>query len=70
MATLASTAVVMQFDPTCLSLDKRREYLRALWRADIDPLVFVGTARRLGYVLGCHWDADAGMPVLTPIVLH
>ncbi|MGY4726898.1 hypothetical protein [Burkholderia pyrrocinia] len=70
MATLASIAVVMPFDPTRLSLDKRREYLRALWRADIDPLVFVGTARRLGYTLGCHWDADAGMPVLTPIVLH
>ncbi|WP_017424048.1 hypothetical protein [Burkholderia glumae] len=48
----------------------RFAYLRALWRADIDPLVFVGTARRLGYALGCHWDADAGMPVLTPIVLH
>ncbi|ADP02301.1 gp8 [Burkholderia phage KL3] len=70
MATLASIAVVMPFDPTRLSLDKRREYLRALWRADIDPLVFVGTARRLGYALGCHWDAEAGMPVLTPIVLH
>ncbi|MCA8165628.1 hypothetical protein [Burkholderia cepacia] len=70
MATLDSAAVVMPFDPARLSLDKRREYLRALWRADVDPSVFVGTARRLGYVLGCHWDADAGMPVLTHIVLH
>ncbi|QKM48751.1 hypothetical protein B7760_02789 [Burkholderia glumae] len=69
MATLDS-AVVMSFDPAHLSLDKRREYLRALWRADIDPVVFVGTARRLGYMLGCRWDADAGMPVLTHIVLH
>lgn len=70
MATPASTPIVIPFDPASLSLDRRREYLRTLWRADIDPFVFVGTARRLGYVLGCHWDADAGMPVLTPIVLH
>ncbi|MGV4733182.1 hypothetical protein ACRUK7_24660 [Burkholderia pseudomallei] len=70
MAALASTAVVMPFDLTSLPLDKRRDYLRALWRADVDPFVFVGTARRLGYVLGCYWDVDAGMPVLTPIVLH
>jgi hypothetical protein len=70
MATLDSSAVVMPFDPARLSVDKRREYLRALWRADVDPSVFVGAARRLGYVIGCRWDADAGMPVLTPIVLH
>ncbi|KVC82447.1 hypothetical protein [Burkholderia ubonensis] len=70
MATLASTTVVTAFDPAALSIDQRRDYLRALWRADVDPLLFVGTARRLGYVLGCYWDVDAGMPVLTPIVLH
>ncbi len=70
MATLASTPIVMPFDPASLPLEQRRDYLRTLWRADIDPFVFVGTARRLGYVLGCRWDADAGMPVLSPIVLH
>jgi hypothetical protein len=70
MATSASTPIVIPFDPATLPLERRREYLYALWRADIDPFVFVGTARRLGYVLGCQWDADAGMPVLSPIVLH
>jgi hypothetical protein len=70
MTTLASAPVVMPFDPSTLPPDQRREYLQTLWRADIDPFVFVGTARRLGYVLGCHWDIDAGMPVLTSIVLH
>ncbi|TCW81442.1 hypothetical protein C5O80_22890 [Burkholderia sp. SRS-46] len=70
MATLASTSVVMPFDLASLPPGKRREYLRVLWRADIDPAVFVGTAHRLGYTLGCRWDDDAGMPVLTPIVLH
>lgn len=70
MATIASTPLVLPFDPATLPLEQRREYLRALWRADVDPFLFVGTARRLGYVLGCHWDADAGMPVLSTIVLH
>lgn len=70
MATLAATPIVMPFDPASLPLEQRRDYLRALWKADIDPFVFVGTARRLGYVLGSRWDADAGMPVLSPIVLH
>lgn len=70
MATPASAPLVIPFDPATLSLKQRRDYLRTLWRADIDPFVFVGTARRLGYVLGCQWDAEAGMPVLSPIVLH
>jgi hypothetical protein len=70
MATAASAPLVLPFDPAALPLERRREYLCALWRADVDPFVFVGTARRLGYVLGCHWDVEAGMPVLSPIVLH
>jgi hypothetical protein len=72
MATLASRPVVIPFDPASLPMDQRREYLRKLWNADVDPFVFVGTARRLGYALGCRWDICAGMPVLTPTldVLH
>ena len=70
MATPASAPLVLPFDPAALSLEERRDYLRTLWRADIDPFVFVGTARRLGYSLDCRWDVDAGMPVLSPIVLH
>jgi hypothetical protein len=70
MATQASAPIVIPFDPASQSLDRRREYLCMLWRADIDPFVFIGTARRFGYALDCHWDANVGMPVLTPIVLH
>lgn len=52
--------------PSAMTMLERRAYLRELWEADIDPFVFVGTARRLGYALGCCWDIDAGMPVLVP----
>lgn len=70
MATQASAPIVIPFDPASQSLDRRREYLCALWRAGTDLFVCIGTARRFGYALDCHWDTDAGMPVLTPIVLH
>ena len=70
MATQASAPIVIPFDPASLSLDRRREYLCALWRADIDLFVLIGTARRFGYALDFHWDARAGMPALTPVVLH
>jgi len=66
MATLASTPLVLPFDPASLSMHERRAYLRVLWNADIDPFVFVGMAQRLGYVLGCRWDCEAGMPTLAP----
>ena len=66
MATPAAAPLVLPFDPSFLSMQERRAYLRVLWNADIDPFVFVGMARRLGYVLGCRWDCDAGMPMLAP----
>ncbi|CAE6823843.1 hypothetical protein R69746_06180 [Paraburkholderia aspalathi] len=66
MARLASAPLILPFDPASLPQERRREYLLVLWRADIDPFVFVGTARRLGYALGGRWDCDAGMPVLVP----
>jgi hypothetical protein len=70
MATLASTPIVIPFDPASQSLDRRREYLCSLWRADVDLFVLIGTARRLGYALDYHWDSHAGMPVVNPTVLH
>ncbi|KAG0186593.1 hypothetical protein DFQ28_007598 [Apophysomyces sp. BC1034] len=72
MAIVASPALVIPFDPAFIPVEKRREYLRKLWNADVDPLVFVGIARRLGYALRCHWDAEVGMPVLVhePSILH
>ncbi|WP_459906957.1 hypothetical protein [Caballeronia sp. HLA56] len=70
MARLASTPVAIPFDPAKASSRQRVEYLHALWRADIDPFVFVGVAHRLGYSLRCYWDVRADMPVLTPLVLH
>lgn len=66
MATPASAPLVLPFDLASMPMDKRRAYLRVLWNADIDPFVFVGMAHRLGYVLGCRWDCEAGMPVLAP----
>ncbi|WP_207003929.1 hypothetical protein [Trinickia mobilis] len=55
-----------------LSMEHRRAYLRDLWEADVDPLVFRDAARRLGYVVRCQWDERAGMPILTPklVLLH
>lgn len=70
MSTVASATLVMPFDPAGLPLEQRCEYLRTLWRADIDPFIFVGTARRLGYVISCRWDAAADMPELTAITVH
>lgn len=69
MATPAFAPLVIPFDPASLTLEQRREYLRTLWNADVDPFVFVGTARRLGYALGCRWDIEAGMPVLAPMLI-
>jgi hypothetical protein len=68
MATLASAPLVLPFDPASLPMEQRRQYLRTLWDADIDPFVFAGTARRLGYVIRCEWDIAAGMPILLPMV--
>ncbi|MCF7694655.1 hypothetical protein KPG66_00545 [Mycetohabitans sp. B2] len=66
MATLAATPLVLPFDPASLPMEKRCEYLHKLWSADVDPFVFVGIARRLGYGLCCHWDITADMPLLAP----
>lgn len=60
MAILAATPLVLTFDPATLSMDERYEYLRRLFNADVDPFVFVGTARRLGYALDGRWDYDTG----------
>jgi hypothetical protein len=67
MARLASTPLIVPFDPASLPMHRRRAYLRVLWNADVDPMLFVDTARRLGYVVGCRWDCSAGMPVLAPL---
>ncbi|CAN7190019.1 hypothetical protein LJR230_000417 [Trinickia sp. LjRoot230] len=68
MATTACAPLMLPFDPASLPIEKRCEYLRVLWNADIDPFVFIGTARRLGYVLAARWDWDAGMPALAPVL--
>ncbi|WJF89464.1 hypothetical protein QS306_10065 [Paraburkholderia bonniea] len=49
------------------SIEDRRTYLRRLWNADIDPMLFRDIARRLGYVVRCHWDCRHDMPTLSPI---
>lgn len=67
MVTAAATPLLLPFDPVEIPISQRLDYLRVLWRADVDPLVFVGTARRLDYAVGCHWDSIAGMPVLMPL---
>ncbi|MBF3481119.1 hypothetical protein ISG25_31245, partial [Burkholderia pseudomallei] len=51
-----------------LPLEKRREYLRKLWNADVDAIVFLGAARKLGYALGGRWDAATDMPALVPTI--
>lgn len=68
MATLASAPLVLPFNVVDLPLEKRREYLRTLWNADVDAIVFLGAARKLGYALGGRWDADADMPALVPTI--
>ncbi|RKU01805.1 hypothetical protein C7H84_18995 [Burkholderia sp. Nafp2/4-1b] len=70
MARSAADPVTLAFDLDTLSLDQRHDYLCTLWRANVDPFVFVDIARRLGDALECRWDFDAGMPVLTSILLH
>ncbi|SUW59069.1 Uncharacterised protein [Burkholderia oklahomensis] len=68
MATLASAPLVLPFNVVDLPLEKRREYLRALWNADVDAIVFLGAARKLGYALGGRWDDAANMPALVPTI--
>jgi hypothetical protein len=70
MARAASAPLFLSPAPRRVvrSMEERREYLRDLWDADVDPLVFRDMARRLGYVVRCHWDCSTGMPVLTPMV--
>ncbi|MBF3481153.1 hypothetical protein ISG25_30385, partial [Burkholderia pseudomallei] len=52
MAFVASAPLVLPFNAIDLPLEKRREYLRKLWNADVDAIVFLGAARKLGYALG------------------
>ncbi|AOJ03327.1 hypothetical protein WS70_16985 [Burkholderia mayonis] len=68
MATSAAAPLIFPFIVSDLPLEKRREYLRTLWNADVDAVVFLGAARKLGYALGGRWDADADMPALVPTV--
>ncbi|TKC83442.1 hypothetical protein FAZ69_23420 [Trinickia terrae] len=70
MARAASAPLILFPAPYGLlrSMERRRAYLRDLWEADVDPLVFRDAARRLGYVVRCQWDGGAGMPVLKPML--
>ncbi|MBF3481131.1 hypothetical protein ISG25_29385, partial [Burkholderia pseudomallei] len=52
MATSAAAPLIFPFIVSDLPLEKRREYLRKLWNADVDAIVFLGAARKLGYALG------------------
>lgn len=65
-ASLNPAPLMLPRSPSDMTTPERQAYLRELWDADIDPFVFVGVARRLGYVPGCRWDFDVGMPVLVP----
>lgn len=68
MAFAASAPLVLPFNAIDLPLEKRREYLRKLWNADVDAIVFLGAARKLGYALGGRWDAATDMPALVPTI--
>ncbi|BEH22915.1 Uncharacterised protein [Burkholderia pseudomallei] len=72
MAFVASAPLVLPFNAIDLPLEKRREYLRKLWNADVDAIVFLGAARKLGYALGYalggRWDAATDMPALVPTI--
>ncbi|APD36818.1 hypothetical protein [Burkholderia pseudomallei] len=68
MATSAAAPLILPVNVADLPLEKRREYLRALWNADVDAIVFLGAARKLGYALGGRWDVDANMPALVPTI--
>ncbi|CAJ2792752.1 Uncharacterised protein [Burkholderia pseudomallei] len=68
MATSAAVPLIFPFIVSDLPLEKRREYLRKLWNADVDAIVFLGAARKLGYALGGRWDAATDMPALVPTI--
>jgi hypothetical protein len=68
MACLASRPLFPSPDLSSLDPALRRAYLHRLWHADVDPMLFLDAARRLGYGVQCRWDYAAGMPVLA--LLH
>jgi hypothetical protein len=66
MATADSAPLVFPFDVTDLPIEARRDYLRKLWVADVDPVVFMGVAKKLGICVFGREDHEGNTPTFVP----